>query len=127
MFARKSDTTPYSTEHAGQAARLPSKVNAPSKVPIAFGPTIASAVTPVAVESAAYIFCLQARVVCDVHDAVEHSAPSDTVGEGSEAPKFKPLIVKLELLPMLAGAFDGPFPLESTGAALTTRRACPQK
>ena len=106
----------YSTAHAGQAARVPSKVNTPTEVPIAFGPTIASAVTPVAVESAAYIFCLQRRVVCDVHDELEHSAPSDAVGEGSEAPKFMPIIVKLELLPMLAGAFDGVAP-ESTGAA----------
>ena len=65
--------------------------------------------------------------VSDVHDAVEHSAPSDTVGEGSEAPKFKPLIVQLELLPMLAGAFDGPSTPESTGAALTMRNVCPQR
>ena len=96
-------------------------MSAPTRVPIAFGPTIASAVTPIAVESAAYIFCLQTRVVCDVHDAVKHSAPSDAVGEGSEAPKFKPLIVQLELLPMLAGAFDGPSTPERTGAALTMR------
>ena len=116
----------YSTAHAGQAARVPSKVNTPTEVPIAFGPTIASAVTPVAVESAAYIFCLQRRVVCDVHDELEHSAPSDAVGEGSEAPKFMPIIVKLELLPMLAGAFDGVAP-ESTGAALGACNICPQK
>jgi hypothetical protein len=111
----------YSTEHADQAARLPSNVNAPTRVPIAFGPTIASAVTPIAVESAAYIFCLQTRVVCDVHDALEHSAPSDAVGVGSEAPRFKPIIVKYELLPMLAGAFDG-ITTVSTGAALGARK-----
>jgi hypothetical protein len=116
----------YSTEHADQAARLPSNVNAPTRVPIAFGPTIASAVTPIAVESAAYIFCLQTRVVCDVHDALEHSAPSDAVGVGSEAPRFKPIIVKYELLPMLAGAFDG-ITTVSTGAALGARNICPQK
>ena len=66
------------------------------------------------------------RVVCVVHDAVEHSAPSDAVAVGSKAPKFKPLIVKLELLPMLAGAFDGPSTPESTGAALTMRDVRPQ-
>ena len=65
--------------------------------------------------------------VSDVHDAVEHSAPSDAVAVGSEAPKFKPLIVQLELLPMLAGAFDGPSTPESTGAALTMRDVRPQK
>ena len=117
----------YSTEHADQAARLPSNVNAPTKVPIASGPTIASAVTPIAVESAAYVFCLQTRVVCVVHDAVEHSAPSDAVAVGSEAPKFKPLIVTLKPRPKLAGAFDGPSTPESTGAALTMRSVCPQK
>ena len=96
-------------------------MNAPTRVPIAFGPTIASAVTPIAVESAAYMFCLQTRVVCDVHDALEHSAPSDAVGVGSEAPRFKPIIVKYELLPMLAGAFDG-ITTVSTGAALGARK-----
>ena len=101
-------------------------MNAPTRVPIAFGPTIASAVTPIAVESAAYMFCLQTRVVCDVHDALEHSAPSDAVGVGSEAPRFKPIIVKYELLPMLAGAFDG-ITTVSTGAALGARNICPQK
>jgi hypothetical protein len=64
--------------------------------------------------------------VSDDHDAVEHSAPSDAVAVGSKTPKFKPLIVQLELLPMLAGAFDGPSTPESTGAALTMRNVRPQ-
>ena len=59
--------------------------------------------------------------VSDVHNAVEHSAPSDAVAVGSKTPKFVPIVVKYKLLPMLAGAFDGPSTPESTGAALTMR------
>ena len=65
--------------------------------------------------------------VSDVHDAVEHSAPSDAVAVGSKTPKFVPIVVTLKPRPKLAGAFDGPSTPESTGAALTMRSVCPQK
>ena len=100
---------------------LPSTVNTPSIVPTSELTLICRLGDFVRACGAPHV-----TVVCDDHDAVEHSAPSDAVGVGSEAPRFKPIIVKYELLPMLAGAFDG-ITTVSTGAALGARNICPQK
>ena len=43
--------------------------------------------------------------VSDVHDVVEHSAPSDAVGVTSRTPKFKPIAVTPSPMPELRGAF----------------------